>query len=120
VVWSQLRGCPIFAVFAMVGIFGPFTLTFLTVAESKPPPFENHRGWATPKSQTAYSALTYWSGIIRPCVFVKRKNAVAWASRQVRSYAGTANFSLADGTAFEKVLNLRAGGPSWASRGRWV
>jgi hypothetical protein len=43
--WPILAECPILAVFARVGVFEPFTLTFPFVAKS--PPFENYKGWGT-------------------------------------------------------------------------
>ena len=56
-----------------VGIFGPSTFTFPIVLESKPPPFEDHKGWGTRKSQTSPSALRYRNGIIQPREFLNRK-----------------------------------------------
>src|ERR1700674_1112614 len=38
----------------------------------KTPTLLKPKGSATRKSQTSSSALTYWSGIIQPCVFVNR------------------------------------------------
>ncbi len=43
----HLCGCPILAVFARVGIFGPSISTFPVVGESNPPPFEKHKGRGT-------------------------------------------------------------------------
>src|ERR1700722_5137644 len=40
-------GCPILAVFARVGIFRSSFTAFPVVVESKPPPFEEHKGWGT-------------------------------------------------------------------------
>jgi hypothetical protein len=40
-------GCPILAVFARLEIFERLTLMSPIVAKSKPPPFENHKGWGT-------------------------------------------------------------------------
>jgi hypothetical protein len=71
-----------------VGIFGPSTFTFPIVLESKPPPFEDHKGWGTRtrtrKSQTSPSALRYRSGTIQPRELMNRKTrkgGPAWATR---------------------------------------
>ena len=56
-----------------MGIFGPSTFTFSIEAESKPPPFEDHKGWGTRKSQTSHSALMYRNGIVQPREFLNRK-----------------------------------------------
>ena len=56
-----------------MGIFGLSTFTFPNELESKPPPFEDHKGWGTRKSQTSPSALGYRSGTIQPREFLNRK-----------------------------------------------
>ena len=64
---TSFSGCPILAAFAKVGMFERSTFTFPIVAKSKPPPFEDHKGWgipATRKGPISSSALTYRRGII--------------------------------------------------------
>ena len=55
------------------GDFQLSTFTFPNELESKPPPFEDHEGWGTRKSQTSPSALGYRSGTIQPREFLNRK-----------------------------------------------
>ena len=76
-----MAGCPILAVFARVGIFGPFTLTSPIIPESKPPPFENHKGWGTrterPNQFLGVDILERYDPVVR---VHQRKNAEGWTT----------------------------------------